>query len=360
MNVDGSGVRRLSSGEGRTTCGYFYPAGTERALREHASRRRGLPAAPVVRARLRLAGLRQLRHLPQRARRLERSRASPRRPGYDAEATIGPDGRIVFTSVRDGDMEIYSMNGDGSDVRRLTNRPGPDGGPFFSRDGRQIVFRGRPIEPGAELDDYRALLKQGLWRPTSLEIFVMNRDGSNLRQVTKQRRRELRALLHARRRAHHLRVEPAQPARPRLRSVPDRRRRHRPRARHPQRHVRRLPDVLAGWVEAGVRVESARQDRPATPTSSSPTGLTRRRADAHRGAAGAGVTPGRKADRFARCRGVWQREAARLGSLPPRAAAADGGAGRPRNAAAASCSETVHPGETWPHDVHSSATRSRS
>ena len=58
-------------------------------------------------------------------------------PGYDAEATIAPDGRIVFTSVRDGDMEIYSMNGDGSDVRRLTDRAGPDGGPFWSRDGQR-------------------------------------------------------------------------------------------------------------------------------------------------------------------------------------------------------------------------------
>ena len=75
-------------------------------------------------------------------------------PGYDAEATIGRDGRIVFTSVRDGDMEIYSMNADGGDVRRLTNRPGPDGGPFFSADGTQIVFRGRPLAPGPELDDY--------------------------------------------------------------------------------------------------------------------------------------------------------------------------------------------------------------
>ena len=70
-------------------------------------------------------------------------------PGYDAEATVAKDGRIVFTSVRDGDMEIYSMNGDGSDVRRLTNLPGPDGGPFFSADGSKIVFRGRHPEPGA-------------------------------------------------------------------------------------------------------------------------------------------------------------------------------------------------------------------
>ena len=105
-------------------------------------------------------------------------------PGYDAEATIAKDGRIVFTSVRDGDMDIYSMNGDGSDVRRLTNLPGPDGGPFFSPDGSKIVFRGRHPEAGTELDDYFALLKKALWRPAALDVFVMNRDGSNLRQVT--------------------------------------------------------------------------------------------------------------------------------------------------------------------------------
>ena len=77
------------------------------------------------------------------------------------------------------------MKADGSDVRRLTTRPGPDGGPFFSFDGRSIAFRGRPLEAGKELDEYRALLKDGLWRPTSLELFVMDRDGRNLRQVTK-------------------------------------------------------------------------------------------------------------------------------------------------------------------------------
>jgi Tol biopolymer transport system component len=64
-------------------------------------------------------------------------------------------------------MEIYSMNGDGSDVRRLTHLPGPDGGPFFSPDGTKIVFRGRHPGPGAELDDYFALLKKAVWRPTS-------------------------------------------------------------------------------------------------------------------------------------------------------------------------------------------------
>ena len=103
----------------------------------------------------------------------------------EAEATVARDGRIVFTSTRDGDMDIYSMNADGSDVRRLTNLPGPDGGAFFSADGSKIVFRGRHTPPGKELDDYMTLLKKGLWRPTSLDVFVMNRDGSGLTQVTR-------------------------------------------------------------------------------------------------------------------------------------------------------------------------------
>jgi TolB protein len=70
-------------------------------------------------------------------------------------------------------------------VRRLTRLPGPDGGPFFSSDGSKLVFRGRHPQPGAELDDYFALLKKELWKPAGLDVFVMNRDGSGLTQVTK-------------------------------------------------------------------------------------------------------------------------------------------------------------------------------
>ena len=184
MKTDGGGVRQVSSGEGRTTCAYYTPDGSRIVYASTHLGGRQCPPRPdfsrgyvwpvydsydIFSARPDGSDLRRLTSAP----------------GYDAEATIGPDGRIVFTSVRDGDMEIYSMAGDGSDVRRLTNRPGPDGGPFFSRDGRQIVFRGRALPPGPELDDYKTLLRDGLWRPTSLEIFVMNADGSGLTQVTR-------------------------------------------------------------------------------------------------------------------------------------------------------------------------------
>ena len=108
-----------------------------------------------------------------------RPATTPRRPSRRTAA-------IVFTSVRDGDMEIYSMKADGSDVRRLTEpRRARTAGRSSRGTASRSSFRGRPLQAGKELDDYRALLKEGLWRPTSLELFVMNRDGSNLRQVTK-------------------------------------------------------------------------------------------------------------------------------------------------------------------------------
>jgi Tol biopolymer transport system component len=184
MKVDGSDERRVSNGTGRTTCGYYYPGGKSILYASTHEAGKECPPRPSY-----ARGYVWPIYDGYDIYRANADGSAPtpltRTPGYDAEATIAPDGLIVFTSVRDGDMEIYSMKADGSDVRRLTNRPGPDGGPFFSWDGQQVAFRGRLLGAGAELDEYRGLLKEGLWRPTSLELFVMNRDGSNLRQVTK-------------------------------------------------------------------------------------------------------------------------------------------------------------------------------
>jgi Tol biopolymer transport system component len=106
-------------------------------------------------------------------------------PGYDAEATVSPIGdRIVFTSMRDGDLDLYSMNLDGSDVVRLTDEIGYDGGAFYSPDGTKIVYRTRHPSDPAEIEDYQRLLADGLVRPSKLEIWVMDADGSNKRQIT--------------------------------------------------------------------------------------------------------------------------------------------------------------------------------
>jgi Tol biopolymer transport system component len=182
MNIDGSDVRKVSDG-GRTTCSHYTPDGRSVVYASTFKGGRECPPVPSFEQGY-VWPIYDSYDIYVANADGSNVRPLTTTPGYDAEATIRKDGRIVFTSVRDGDMEIYSMNADGSGVRRLTHREGPDGGPFFSADGTQIVFRGRPLAAGPELDDYRALLKRGLWRPTALEIFVMSEDGSNLRQVT--------------------------------------------------------------------------------------------------------------------------------------------------------------------------------
>ncbi len=105
--------------------------------------------------------------------------------GYDAEATVSPQGdKIVFTSMRSGDLELYTMNLDGTNVKQITNELGYDGGAFFSPDGTKIIFRSSRPKTIDEINEYRSLLSQGLIQPTEMELFICNSDGSNLKQLT--------------------------------------------------------------------------------------------------------------------------------------------------------------------------------
>ncbi len=174
----------VSTGEGRTTCSYFYPSGDQILYSSTHHHDASCPANPdfsmgyvwpiydtydVFVSNVDGSDLRQL----------------TTEDAYDAEATFSPTGdRIVFTSTRDGDLDLYSMAPDGSDVRRLTDQVGYDGGAFYSPDGSQIVWRAHYPEEGAERDDYVRLLGEGLIRPGELEIYLMNADGSNKRQMT--------------------------------------------------------------------------------------------------------------------------------------------------------------------------------
>ena len=185
MRVDGSERRLVSTGKGRTTCAHYTTDGRSII---YASTHLGDDACPpepdfaALRAYVwPIYDTYDIFRVDVDGSNLVRLTDTP---GYDAEGTIGPDGTIVFTSVRDGDMDIYVMAGDGSNVRRLTDMPGPDGGAFFSADGSKIVFRGRHPGPGEELDKYKDFLLKALWEPTSLEIYVMDADGGNLQQVT--------------------------------------------------------------------------------------------------------------------------------------------------------------------------------
>jgi Tol biopolymer transport system component len=183
IGIDGSDLRRVSNGLGRTTCGYFYQGG-ERIV--YASTFHADSACPPEpdRSRGYVWGLYDFDIYTSRPDGSDLQRIF-RSPGYDAEATLSPDGRtIVFTSTRDGDLEIYMMDVDGSNVRRLTHTVGYDGGPFFSHDGSMIVYRAWHPETADEEADYLALLEDGLVRPSRMEVWVMSVDGSEQRQVT--------------------------------------------------------------------------------------------------------------------------------------------------------------------------------
>jgi Tol biopolymer transport system component len=184
MRTDGTELRRVSTGKGRTTCGYFVP-GSEWIV--YSSTHLGADACPAEPDRSQ--GYVWAVYPAYDVFIADAEGGNPQRltetEGYDAEATLSRDGEwIVFTSVRDGDLDIYKMRVDGSEVTRLTDEPGYDGGPFFSYDGTKIVYRAsRPA--GAEaLADYQRLLGEGLIRPSQLDLWIMDADGSNKRRLT--------------------------------------------------------------------------------------------------------------------------------------------------------------------------------
>lgn len=175
--------KMISNGKGRTTCSYFFPSG-ERML--YSSTFAANPACPpppdyslgyvwpiydtysIYTAKPDGSDIRLLT-----------------KGGYNAESTITRDGKhIVFTSTRNGDLDVYTMDADGKNVKQLTHELGYDGGPFWSYDGKKIVYRAEHPQTPEQIADYKNLYARGLIRPGNLEIWVMNADGSGKHQVT--------------------------------------------------------------------------------------------------------------------------------------------------------------------------------
>jgi Tol biopolymer transport system component len=185
LEVTTGETRRVSTGRGRTTCGYFLDGGRKILYASTHLASPDCPPRPDY-----SEGYVWAMYAGYDLFVADADGASVRRltetPGYDAEATVSPNGKtIVFTSVRDGDLEIYTMNVDGTGVRRLTHEPGYDGGAFFSPDGERIVYRRDAPADAAALARYRERLEEGLYAPQTLEVWVMGRDGSDKRQVTR-------------------------------------------------------------------------------------------------------------------------------------------------------------------------------
>ena len=184
MDLEVGSVTRVSTGTGRTTCGYFYDRDNRVLFASTHAAGDSCPPSPdmsqgYVWPLYRGYDLWSTTPDGSDLRRLTDH------PGYDAEATVSRDGRwIVFTSTRDGDVELYKMHPDGTNLTRLTRSVGYDGGAFFSHDGRKIVWRTRRTDDSATNASFRALLGQDLVKPSQMDVWVMDADGRNPRQVT--------------------------------------------------------------------------------------------------------------------------------------------------------------------------------
>lgn len=179
-------LKRISTGDGRTTCSFFMPDGKHVLYASTHASDKNCPATPKQRsdgkylwpiyaefdiyvADLNGKIVKQLTNTN----------------GYDAEAVVSPNGKkIAFTSTRSGDLEIWTMDIDGKNLKQITNGLGYDGGAFFSNDSKKLVFRASRPKTEEDIAEYKSLLKENLVAPVNMEIYTCNIDGSNLKQIT--------------------------------------------------------------------------------------------------------------------------------------------------------------------------------
>jgi TolB protein len=183
MNADGSDVRRVSNGLGKTTCGYFMSGDRRIFYASSDASEKECPPRPDASKgyvwRLDPFDIYTARQDGSNRKRLTRFGV------YTAEGVLSSDGKkIVFTSLKGGDLDIYVMNTDGTHVVQLTRQVGYDGGAWWSPDGKQIVYRAYHPHTNADVASYKELLAQRLVRPNKMDLWIMNADGSEQRQIT--------------------------------------------------------------------------------------------------------------------------------------------------------------------------------
>tara|TARA_B100000809_G_C15120572_1_gene524109 strand:- start:600 stop:1631 length:1032 start_codon:yes stop_codon:yes gene_type:complete len=106
-------------------------------------------------------------------------------PGYNAETTIHPTERkVIFTSMREGDIDLYEMDYDGNNIKRITKEFGYDGGAFYSPDGNSIIWRAWYPSNDEEKEKWSTNLSNRYIDAVPLDIYMAKRDGSNKKRLT--------------------------------------------------------------------------------------------------------------------------------------------------------------------------------
>lgn len=178
---------RVSSGRGRTTCG-FFTKDNKHVI--YASTEASGEACPPLPDRAKYGNryiwpIYDSYDIYQSDPDGKNTKAIVNSPGYDAEATLSADGtKMIFTSTRNGDLDLYVMDLTSGSIKQVTNTLGYDGGAWFSADGKRIVWRASRPKTDEEVKEYTDLLKENLVMPTQMEVFVANADGSDAHQVT--------------------------------------------------------------------------------------------------------------------------------------------------------------------------------
>jgi TolB protein len=177
----------ISTGKGRTTCGAFLKDGKHVV---YASTHLGADSCPPVPDRKKY-GNKYIWPLYNSfdifmadlngkiVKQLTKSK------GYDAEATVSPDGKkMIYTSTKGGDIDLYIMDLKTGKEKKITNTLGYDGGAWFSPDGKKIIWRASRPKAEAEVKEYKDLLAENLVAPTNMEVFIADANGKNVKQVT--------------------------------------------------------------------------------------------------------------------------------------------------------------------------------
>lgn len=182
-NLETGENKLVSTGTGATTCSFFVPGKDELVFCSTHQHGASCPQKPD-RSLGYVWGLFEFDVYKCKTDGSELVRLT-NEPGYDAEAAVSPDGKeVIFTSGRDGDLELYKMNIDGSNPTRMTHTIGYDGGPFFSPDGKHIIYRAFHPKTADEYAKWQHLWEQQAVSPVRLELWIMDTDGNNQRQIT--------------------------------------------------------------------------------------------------------------------------------------------------------------------------------